>query len=48
MLDYLIAHGKVCVRRVGRRVLIPRTELEKFASNLAESASGMDRDGTEK
>lgn len=32
MLDYKIAQGEVAVRRVGRRVLIPRMELEKFAS----------------
>jgi len=32
-LDYRIARGELAVRRVGRRVLIPRTELEKFASN---------------
>jgi excisionase family DNA binding protein len=32
MLDYKIAHGELAVRRVGRRVLIPRVELEKFAT----------------
>ena len=32
MLDYKIAQGEVAVRRIGRRVLIPRMELEKFAS----------------
>lgn len=32
MLDYMIAHGEVAVRRIGRRVLIPRAELEKLAS----------------
>lgn len=32
LLDYMIAHGEVAVRRVGRRVLIARAELEKFAS----------------
>jgi excisionase family DNA binding protein len=31
MLDYMIASGDVAIRRVGRRVLIPRAELERFA-----------------
>lgn len=30
-LEYLIAQGLVQTRRVGRRVLIPRSALEKFA-----------------
>lgn len=30
-LDYLIGRGELPARRVGRRVLIPRSELEKFA-----------------
>jgi hypothetical protein len=32
-LDYRIARGELAIRRVGRRVLIPGVELEKFASN---------------
>ena len=31
MLEYLIAQGKVCVRRIGRRVLIPHQSLAQFA-----------------
>jgi len=46
MLDYMIAQGEVAVRRVGRRVLIPRTELEKFAS-AREPAKKAGTDGTE-
>ncbi len=30
-LDYLISAGKIRVRRLGKRVLIPREELERFA-----------------
>ena len=30
-LDYLIATGKIRVRRLGKRVLVPREELERFA-----------------
>ncbi len=30
-LEYRIARGELQVRRVGRRVLIPRAELERFA-----------------
>ena len=30
-LDYLIERGELPARRVGRRVLISRSELEKFA-----------------
>jgi excisionase family DNA binding protein len=45
MLDYMIAHGEMAVRRVGRRVLIPRVELEKFASTR-EPTKTADTDGT--
>ena len=34
MLDYMIAHGELAVRRVGRRVLIERRELERFARGI--------------
>ena len=30
-LDYLIAHGVLCARRIGSRVLIPARDLERFA-----------------
>jgi excisionase family DNA binding protein len=30
-LDYLLAQGKLRARRVGKRVLIPRQEIERFA-----------------
>ena len=32
MLDYLLADGKIRGRRLGRRVLIPRAEVEQFLS----------------
>ncbi len=31
-LDYLLAQGKLRGRRIGRRVVIPRAELERFAA----------------
>lgn len=31
-LDYLIARGELRVRRIGKRVLIPREELKRFAN----------------
>lgn len=31
-LDYLISEGKVHVRRLGKRVLVPRAELERLAT----------------
>lgn len=30
-LDYLVANKQLQVRRIGSRVLIPRSELQKFA-----------------
>ncbi|PYU19277.1 MAG: excisionase [Acidobacteria bacterium] len=30
-LDYLLARGKISSRRIGKRRLIPRTEVERFA-----------------
>ncbi len=30
-IDYLLAGGKLVTRKVGRRRLIPRSELERFA-----------------
>jgi len=35
-LDYLISLGKIRVRRLGKRVLIPREELERFARKDTE------------
>lgn len=32
-LDYNIARGELAVRRIGRRVLITRQELEQFANS---------------
>ena len=37
-IDYLIARGKLRAIRVGRRVLIPRTELERFAAGERHAA----------
>jgi len=31
-VDYFIAQGKIRVRRFGKRVLIPRAELERLAA----------------
>ena len=31
LVDYYVATGELCARRFGRRVLISRTELEKFS-----------------
>jgi excisionase family DNA binding protein len=36
-VDNLIARGELRVRRVGRRVLIPCTEVERFADNSTPS-----------
>jgi excisionase family DNA binding protein len=38
-IDELISSGKLRARRIGRRVLIPRTELERFASPQPEQTS---------
>ncbi len=35
-LDYLISAGKVRVRRFGRRILIPRDELERLGAKDQE------------
>jgi excisionase family DNA binding protein len=36
-LDYLLAQGEIRGRRIGRRIVIPKTEIERL---LIESASG--------
>ena len=41
-LDYLIARKELCVRRVGRRVLVPRHALQMFANSARRPASGRD------
>jgi excisionase family DNA binding protein len=38
-LDQLLSDGKIRARRIGRRVLIPRAELERFARG-EQSARG--------
>jgi len=38
-LSYLIAEGEVATRRVGRRRLVPVTELRKFAQPSAQSGT---------
>ena len=54
-LEYLIAAKEIEVRRVGRRILIPRKSLEKFAMrdhpsprSRAEAPSLHDRRGGER
>jgi excisionase family DNA binding protein len=32
-LDYLLAQGKLRCRRIGRRIVIPRVELERLLSH---------------
>ena len=40
-IDYLIARGELKARRVGpKRVMIPRTELERFASGEQTTETG--------
>ena len=39
-LDYLIAEGRIRARRVGRRTLLERRELERFASGGQASGEG--------
>jgi excisionase family DNA binding protein len=31
MVDYLIAQGKLRARKLGRRTLVPKSEIERFA-----------------
>lgn len=40
-LDYLLAEGKLRGRRIGRRVIIPRTEVEKFLLQNTPIALGV-------
>lgn len=50
-LDYLIAQGKVPVRKLGKRTLIPRTALERFARSPETTGNGGDKpspEGTER
>jgi excisionase family DNA binding protein len=42
MLDYLVARREISVRRVGRRVLVPRHALEMFANSARCRASDRD------
>jgi excisionase family DNA binding protein len=45
-LDYLIESGKLRVRRLGRRVLVPRSELERLArQDQAEIVPSETNDG---
>jgi len=41
-LDYMIAQGKIPVRKLGKRTLIPRAALERFARS-PEAAQGAER-----
>ena len=40
-VDKLLAAGEISARRVGRRVLIPRTEIERFVRST-NGAAGTD------
>ena len=45
-LDYLIERGEIRTRRIGKRVLIPRQEIERFArADHPEPIVPEDRDG---
>ena len=39
-VDYLIADGKLRLRRVGRRVLIHRAEIARFAGQSGQCGKG--------
>lgn len=45
MLDYAIAQGRLKVRRIGKRVLVPRTEIERFARRDHPRLSPTRKDG---
>ncbi len=38
-VDYLLAQGRLATRKIGRRRLIPRTELERFARHDCDRIS---------
>ena len=42
-VDKLLAAGEMSVRRVGRRVLIPRSEIERFAGEHAAASSAQSK-----
>ena len=44
MLDYLLAEGKLRGSRIGRRIVIPRTEVEKLL--LQGAGIGLEGDRT--
>ncbi|MBI2817835.1 MAG: helix-turn-helix domain-containing protein [Acidobacteria bacterium] len=39
-LDYMIAQGKIPARKLGKRTLIPRVALEKFARSPETAGNG--------
>ena len=45
MVDYLITQGKLPARKVGRRTLIPRAAIERFARSpgASNAANGEER-----
>jgi excisionase family DNA binding protein len=43
-LDRLLATGQISIRRVGRRVLIPRSEIERFAGEHASVRVAQSKD----
>ena len=45
MVDYAIAGGKLKTRRIGRRVLIPVAEVERFAQRDHPSVAPAPKDG---
>jgi excisionase family DNA binding protein len=42
-VDKLLAAGQIVARRVGRRVLIPRAEIERFAGGHAAGGSAQNK-----
>jgi excisionase family DNA binding protein len=43
-LEYLISRGEITTRRIGRRVLISRTALEVFVSQISQGSSVVSED----
>jgi excisionase family DNA binding protein len=44
-IDYLLAQGKMRGRRIGRRVVIPRAEVEKLLRHDTPVVQGMENVG---
>jgi excisionase family DNA binding protein len=47
-IDYLLAQGRLCGRRIGRRVLIPRSELDRLLCPDKTRAVGRQKESEDK